>query len=144
MNAPKLAGACLLVGSMLLTGTADAKRNDSITSVALLSKQTTTVLGQELVYPTSGHAEVSSAVLTIPPGAQTGFHRHDAPLYAVVLKGTLTVDYDGGITKTYTKGMALMEAVGTRHNGHNDTKKDVVLVVVNIGAEGVSNTVTMP
>ena len=135
----------LLAGSLLLAGTADAKRPPAaITSRPLLVQQETTVLQQLLSYPSTGQAQVSSAVLTVPPGASTGFHRHDAPLYAYVMEGTLTVDYDGGVTKTYTAGSAIMEAVGTRHNGHNDTKKNVVLLVVNIGAAGVANSVAMP
>lgn len=135
-------GALSLLG---LTGNAVAHRpTPVISATALLAAQETTVLGQTIEYPTSGAAQVSSSLLEVPRGASTGWHRHDAPLYAYVLSGTLTVDYDGGITKTYTKGSAIMEAVGTRHNGHNDGKETVRLLVVNIGAAGVANSVKVP
>ena len=86
---------------------------------------------------------MSSAVLTIAPGVSTGLHKHDAPMYAYVLEGTLTVTYEGGIVKNYSEGSAILEAVGTAHNGENKTDKPVRLLVVNMGAEGVANTVTL-
>jgi quercetin dioxygenase-like cupin family protein len=108
-------------------------------SSPLLDKQTTTVLDQLLTYPSSGQAQVSSAVLTFAPGATTGMHRHDAPLYMYVLEGTITVTYEGGVVKEYSAGQAILEAVGTAHNGANLTDAPVKLLVVNMGAEGVAN-----
>jgi len=112
-------------------------------SSPLLDKQSTTVLDQLLSYPSSGQAQVSSAVLTFAPGATTGLHRHDAPLYVYVLEGTITVTYDGGVVKEYSTGQAILEAVGTAHNGTNLTDAPVKLLVVNMGAEGVTNTVSL-
>ena len=112
-------------------------------SSVVLDKQAQTVLDQLLQYPTGSQAQVSSAVLTIAPGVSTGLHKHDAPMYAYVLEGTLTVTYEGGIVKNYSEGSAILEAVGTAHNGENKTDKPVRLLVVNMGAEGVANTVTL-
>lgn len=112
-------------------------------SSPLLDKQSSTVLDQVLTYPGGSQAQVSSAVLTFAPGATTGLHRHDAPLYVYVLEGTITVTYDGGVVKEYTAGQAILEAVGTAHNGTNLTDAPVKLLVVNIGAEGVANTVSL-
>jgi len=112
-------------------------------SSPLLDKQSTTVLDQLLTYPSSGQAQVSSAVLTFAPGATTGLHRHDAPLYVYVIEGTITVTYDGGVVKEYSAGQAILEAVGTAHNGTNLTDAPVKLLVVNMGAEGVTNTVSL-
>lgn len=109
----------------------------------LLSKVMTTVLGQPLVYPGPSPAQLSSSVLTLSPGQETGWHFHEAPLYAYVMSGTVEVTYEGGITKTYPQGTAIVEAIGTPHNGRNPGSTDAVLVVVNIGAEGVANTVTL-
>jgi hypothetical protein len=75
------------------------------------------------------------------PGQETGRHRHDAPLYVYVLSGEVTVTYDSGIVKTYSEGMALLEAVGVYHNGVNTGKDPVRLLIVNMGAAGVENTV---
>ena len=96
-----------------------------------------------LEYPTGSQAQVSSAILTLAPGVSTGLHKHDAPLYAYVLEGTLTVTYDGGIVKDFSAGSAILEAVGTAHNGENKTDQPVKLLVVNIGAEGVANSVKL-
>ena len=109
----------------------------------VLDKQAQTVLDQLLTYPVGSQAQVSSAVLTFAPGVSTGLHKHEAPLYVYVLEGTITVTYEGGIVKNYSEGSAILEAVGTAHNGENRTDKPVKLLVVNIGAEGVANTVTL-
>jgi quercetin dioxygenase-like cupin family protein len=109
-------------------------------SVPLLSKATTTVLGQTIEYPTSGAAEVSTTVLTMLEGASTGMHRHDAPMIAYIISGSVTVTYEGGITKTYRAGEAIVEAIGTAHNGVSSGPGPVVILVVNIGAHGVANT----
>jgi quercetin dioxygenase-like cupin family protein len=112
-------------------------------SSTILDKQAQTVLDQLLQYPTGSQAQVSSAVLTFAPGASTGLHKHEAPLYVYVLEGTITVTYDGGVVKNYSEGSAILEAVGTAHNGENRTDKPVKLLVVNMGAEGVANTVAL-
>jgi len=112
-------------------------------SSTVLDKQAQTVLDQLLQYPTGSQAQVSSAVLTFALGASTGLHKHEAPLYVYVLEGTITVTYDGGVVKNYSEGSAILEAVGTAHNGENRTDKPVRLLVVNMGAEGVANTVTL-
>ena len=115
----------------------------SVPPVALLTKQATTVLGQTISYPTQQPAQVSSVIITLLPGQQTGWHRHDAPMYAYILSGAVTVTYDGGITKIYRKGQAIMEAIGTRHNGVNKGDDPVRILVVNMGAEGVANSVKL-
>jgi len=124
------------------TSTAAATNGKPQSSV-VLDKQAQTVLDQLLQYPIGTQAQVSSAVLTFAPGASTGLHKHEAPLYVYVLEGTITVTYEGGIVKEYSQGSAILEAVGVAHNGENKTDKPVKLLVVNMGAEGVANTVTL-
>lgn len=122
-----------------VTGAATGKPQSSV----ILDKQAQTILEQVLKYPTGSQAQVSSALLTLAPGVSTGLHKHDAPLYAYILEGTLTVTYEGGIVKELPAGTAILEAVDTPHNGENRTDKPVKILVVNIGAEGVANTVTL-
>ena len=128
--------------SSTTTSTA-ATTNGKPQSSVVLDKQAQTVLDQLLQYPIGTQAQVSSAVLTFAPGASTGLHKHEAPLYVYVLEGTITVTYEGGIVKEYSQGSAILEAVGVAHNGENKTDKPVKLLVVNMGAEGVANTVTL-
>jgi len=129
-------------GSSTPTSTAAGTTGKPESSV-VLNKQAQTVLDQLLQYPSGSQAQVSSAILTIAPGVSTGLHKHDAPMYAYILEGTLTVTYEGGIVKEFSAGSAILEAVGTPHNGENKTDKPVKILVVNIGAEGVANSVTL-
>ena len=123
--------------------TSDATQSVTVPPLVLLDKQSSTVLGQPLTYPTALPAQVSSAIITLLPGQQTGPHRHEVPLYGYVLEGTLTVTYDGGVVKTYPAGTALMEAIGTTHNGQNLGTVTVRILVTFIGAQGVANTVKL-
>ncbi|MEJ6739694.1 MAG: cupin domain-containing protein [Actinomycetota bacterium] len=123
--------------------TSTAVANGKPQSSVVLDKQAQTVLDQLLQYPGGSQAQVSSAVLTIAPGVSTGLHKHDAPMYVYVLEGTITVTYDGGIVKNYSEGSAILEAVGIAHSGENKTDKPMKLLVVNMGAAGVANTVTL-
>jgi len=47
------------------------------------------------------------------------------------------------VLKAYSAGEAILEAVGTAHNGTNLTDAPVRLLVVNMGAEGVADTVSL-
>lgn len=119
-----------------------------VTSQALLSKVDTTILGDKFSYPVTESPEITSSVITIPPGMETGWHEHEAPLYAYILEGTLEVTYkqlDGTEkTNTYNTGEAIMEALQTPHNGKNSTKSDVKILVVNIGSPELENTIKLP
>lgn len=84
---------------------------------------------------------MSSVILTLQSGEKTGWHHHDAPLYAHVLEGAVTVDYRDEGTRTYNPGESLMEAMEVSHNGFNDGDAPVRILVVNFGADGVDNTV---
>lgn len=112
-----------------------------VSSTVLLDKATQTVLGETLAYPQDGQAEVTSALITLPPGAQTGLHYHEAPLLAYVLSGVLTVEYANGETKTFAAGTAVVESIGTVHNGMNRGTTPVELIAFNIGSSTVTNTI---
>jgi quercetin dioxygenase-like cupin family protein len=100
-----------------------------------------TVLEQPIVYFSSTKAEVGSTIVTLQPGEDTGWHHHNAPLYAYILEGTVTVDYGDEGVRTYEAGTAFMEAIGTSHIGRNEADEQVRILVVNFGAEGVENSV---
>ncbi len=119
----------------------------TISAEALLKAAETTILDQTIAYPSAVPAQVSSTILTVPPGVATGWHFHSTPMYAYILEGTLTVTYDvDGVSqeKVYRAGDALVEAVGTHHNGVNNTDSPVRVLVVNMGAAGVANTTLVP
>jgi quercetin dioxygenase-like cupin family protein len=105
----------------------------------LLDTQTTN-LGQAIVYP-SGRARITSAIVTLAPGEETGRHRHPVPLYGQVLAGEVTVDYGEHGSKTYQAGDAFMEAMNTWHNGRNTGDGPLRILAVYMGADGVPNVV---
>lgn len=102
-----------------------------------------TVLGQDIAYP-PGRPVVTAAIITMVPGQETGWHEHDAPLFAWMLDGELTVDYGVDGSRVYRKGDALLEAFHARHNGRNSGTADARLLAVFMGADGVANTVMVP
>ena len=101
-----------------------------------------TILGQPLVYPpaAAGAPHVTAVIVTLPPGAATGWHWHDVPLFGYLLEGELTVAYEGAGERVYRPGDALMEAIGTPHDGHKTGAADVRILAVFIGAEGIQNS----
>jgi quercetin dioxygenase-like cupin family protein len=102
-----------------------------------------TVIGQPLAYPT-GASKVTGAIVTLPPGGQTGWHTHEVPLFGYVLEGTLTVDYGSKGIKVYNAGDSWMEAMNWPHNGINKGSVPVKLIAVYIGGGDKANTVKTP
>lgn len=98
------------------------------------------VLGTPLAYP-QGTPNVTSAIVTIPPGGETGWHEHEVPLFAYILEGELTVDYGSKGKKTYHAGEAVLEAVGWPHNGTNTGSAPMKLVAVYMGGGSAANTI---
>jgi quercetin dioxygenase-like cupin family protein len=102
-----------------------------------------TILGQPIAYPDAppdSRGEVTAVIVTLPPGASTGWHTHPVPLFGWMLEGELTVAYKGQGERTYRPGDALMEAIGTPHDGRNTGAGDVRILAVFMGAEGVPNS----
>jgi quercetin dioxygenase-like cupin family protein len=100
-----------------------------------------TLLGQTLTYPAGAPAKVTADIISIDPGAETGWHEHDVPLLAYMLEGELTVDYGADGTHVYREGDVIIEAIGTPHNGHNRGAGVVRMFAVFLGADGVPDTV---
>ena len=100
-----------------------------------------TILGQPFAYPTEAPPQVTAAIVTLPPGTQTGLHHHGVPMFAYVLEGEVTVRYEGAGERVYRTGDALLEAIGTPHEGLNTGPVPARILVVFIGAEGIPNTV---
>lgn len=117
-----------------------AMAGDAYPSQQLLSTGKT-VVGEDLVYPTSGPAKLTALVVTIAPGAETVLHHHPAPMFAYVLEGELVVDYGAAGKRTYRQGDALLEAIHVPHKGINTGTVPVRILAVSMGAEGTANVV---
>jgi quercetin dioxygenase-like cupin family protein len=106
-----------------------------------LLKTTTTAGDQPIVYPKVDQPEVTAVLVEIPPGAQTGWHKHPFPAYAYLLSGVLTVELEGGKANTFKAGDAIAETVNMLHNGKNAGKEPVKLIMFVTGAKGEPFTV---
>jgi quercetin dioxygenase-like cupin family protein len=97
------------------------------------------ILGQPVTYP-AGPLMVTSAIVTIPPGGETGWHLHEVPLFVYVLEGTVTVDYGERGVRTYQPGTGFIEAINWAHNGKNEGTVPVKIMAVYMGGGDKANT----
>jgi len=88
-----------------------------------------TIIGQDISYP-QGLAKITSKIVTIPVGAETGDHIHETPLFAYIMEGDLVIDYGQVGSKDFTKGDSFMEAINYTHNGINLGEKPVKILIV--------------
>jgi quercetin dioxygenase-like cupin family protein len=121
---------------ILLAGAfAIAEYNKEVQLTQVLKTDVTTI-GQKFIYPNSNNDEVSVMKVTIPPGKETGWHKHSFPVFAYVLKGTLTVEIDKKETMQFTEGASFAEVINTYHNGKNIGTQDVSLIAFFLGEKG--------
>lgn len=102
-----------------------------------LLKSDTTSVGQKIHYPKFDNAEVTALKITLKPGKSTGWHKHDIPLFAYIIQGTLTVDLGDGKQRTFEAGSAVAEAIGLWHQGINKGTDDLVLIAFYLGGKGM-------
>jgi quercetin dioxygenase-like cupin family protein len=98
-------------------------------------------IGQPIAYP-PGTPKITAAIVTIPPGGETGWHSHEVPLMVYVLEGEVTVDYGEKGIKVYPAGSAAMEAMNWPHNGMNKGSAPLRLLAVYMGSDAKANTLT--
>lgn len=100
-----------------------------------------TIVGEDIRYPTTGPAKVTSIIVTIAPGAETVLHHHPAPMFAYILDGEVSVDYGAQGQRVFRKGEAFMEAMNVAHKGVNVGPVPVRILAVSMGADGTANVV---
>lgn len=126
---------------VLVCAFATAQQYQEGVIVEKLLQTSTTVTGQKFEYPMNSSPEVSMYKITLPAGKETGWHKHDVPVFAYVVKGTITVEIEGGKKFTYTPNSTIAEVINTMHNGSNLGKEDVVLIATYIGEKAAPNSV---
>jgi D-alanyl-D-alanine dipeptidase/quercetin dioxygenase-like cupin family protein len=92
---------------------------DDYPHMQILLETEQTIAGEPLTYPQSGQAKVTSAIITIPSGQSTGWHKHKVPLVAYLIAGELEMEYANGKRVQFKKGEALLEAIAVPHIGSN-------------------------
>lgn len=132
--------AWVLVGVMLLLpfGAAAAEYDAGVQAKVILQTETMSN-GQPIDYLDTDHPKVTVMIVDIVPGAQTGWHSHPVAVYAYVIAGKLTVQIEGGKVSDFKEGEAIIEVVNLKHNGINNGKIPVKLVVFYLGAKDVPN-----
>ena len=134
--------ATVVLGAVLLVASADrGATRDTVTSLLSTGQ---TILSQPIAYPTQSPAKIVSAIVTMLPGEETGWHQHDVPMFGYILEGEVTVTYAGKGTHVYRQGDALMEAINIPHNGRNTGKIPARILAVFMGADGVPDTEMLP
>jgi quercetin dioxygenase-like cupin family protein len=111
--------------------------------VTQIMKTTQSWDGKPLVYP-AGQAEITAQIVEFAPGAETAWHQHPVPSFALILEGTLEVTLADGTKKLLQAGDPVAETVNTWHTGRNTGKTPVRLVVFYAGAVGQPLTVKKP
>ena len=99
--------------------------------------------GAAIHYP-SGTAKVSGAIVTLPPGTETGWHTHPVPCLALILEGELHVELRNGQTKKLKAGDTLAEVINTPHNGKNIGKTPLKIAVFYVGNTDLKTTLLCP
>lgn len=95
---------------------------------------------QPISYP-NGKAEITSMLVEIAPGAETGWHLHPVPTFGYLLEGILEVTLKDGKVKKVQPGEAMVEVMNTLHNGRAMGTTPVKILVFYAGAEGQTLTV---
>lgn len=101
-----------------------------------LLRTDTTSIGQKITYPEFANPEVTMLKITIPPGKSTGWHKHSIPVFAYVVKGTLTVELEDHREIKFKEESTFAEMRNTNHNGSNKEDSDLVLIAIYMGGKG--------
>jgi quercetin dioxygenase-like cupin family protein len=105
-------------------------------SSTLVLKTAKTSSGDPVRYLATEKPEVTALIVDFPPGTETGWHLHTVPVYSWVVSGSVSVEMEGGKTRTFREGDAIVEMVGIRHVGRNTGIVPAKLLVFYTGAEG--------
>jgi quercetin dioxygenase-like cupin family protein len=116
----------------LLSLSAPSQYSSGIVIEKLLQTDTTSI-GQKIAYPNFSDPEVTMSKITFPSGKSTGWHKHKFPVFAFVLKGTLTVELEDHRVIKFKENSTYAEVIDTYHNGTNQEKTDLVIMAIYLG-----------
>ena len=114
--------------------------------VATLLKTSTDAAGQPIRYPAEVTPELTTLLVDIPAGQETGWHVHSQPCVAYVLDGEVAVETAGGKVRQFKAGDSFAEVVNLAHCGRTVGPKPVKILLLVIGGQGtpVSQKVEPP
>ena len=126
---------------LLLPFPAGAAEYDAGVQGKVILQAEMTSNGDPITYLKTDHPKITVMTVDIAPGAKTGWHSHPVPVYAYVMSGHLTVEIEGGKPAAFREGDVIIEVVNTRHNGINNDKIPVKLVVFYTGGKDIPNVI---
>ena len=128
----------LIICLSLLPSLVFAADYNSGVQAKVILKASTTTNGTPIAYLKTDQPEITAMTVDILPGAETGWHIHAIPVYAYVLSGCLTVKIEGNnMVRKVNAGDVIIEVVNVRHNGINEGKDPVKLIVFYTGAKNI-------
>ncbi len=129
-----------LIALAILAAAATPALADGYPAIKLYSGSTT-VMGEEIAYPTTGKAHVNAMIVTLAPGEKTMVHQHGVPVFIHILEGEVTVDYGAKGTKTFKQGESFLEAMEVAHAGMNSGTVPVKILAVYMGSENAKDVI---
>jgi quercetin dioxygenase-like cupin family protein len=111
-----------------------------------LLQTTANALGQSIVYPREGAAEITALLVEMAPGDETDWHQHPVPLLGYLLSGELTVYQASGEKRVVRAGEVSLESIEVDHRGVNEGHVPLRMIVFVVGIKGVPfrNAVSLP
>lgn len=104
-------------------------------------QKSATITGQPIRYPKTTSPQVTSVLVEIQRGGESGRHKHPVSPQIYVLQGEVTIEFDDGTRQPFKAGEAFMEAVNTWHNAKNLGQSRVKMLVVFFGEKGKKNLI---
>ncbi len=120
-----------------------AQYSSEIQVVELLDAETNAI-GQIIEYPDFDKAKVTLRKVLFPPGTDTGWHKHDVPVFGYIISGTLTVEVEERESVEYTSGESFAESIGIYHRGINKTEDDVEVIAIYLGGDEQQLSIARP
>lgn len=102
-------------------------------TITAVSKNTTTDAGEPITYLSTANPEVTSVILSLPPGGKTDWMTHPVPGYLYILQGELTVEFTDGTHLVFKAGQAFMQARAKWHRGINTGSGEMRFLAVFFG-----------
>jgi quercetin dioxygenase-like cupin family protein len=136
-------GAAIAVGGQLI-GSHVMAEDGLKAKMTDVSKDTFTDAGEPILYLDTPNPEISSNIMTIPPGTATDWMTHPVQGYVYVLEGTLIVEFADGERKEFKTGQGFPQARSKWHRGRNDGEGPVRFLAVFFGGKGVPNVLNPP
>jgi quercetin dioxygenase-like cupin family protein len=135
--------AALAVGGQFVGSPATAADGTKVT-ITDISRDSVTDAEEPIVYLETPNPEISSSIVTIPPGTTTEWMTHPVQGYVYVLEGTLIVEFADGPRMVFKSGRGFPQARSKWHRGRNDGEGVVRFLAVFFGGKHVPNVLNPP